>query len=501
MREWAPNVMATLSLFRQAAYVLFTGPRGADAVCWPDPKGRRRMTLRIGLTAALAALTLAGGAAAQIGNEPARPDPAFACHVGLYRTGDGTLIDVAPVDGPGGRWRLLDGRTARVKQDAEGAWTGTEGWTERPSPIPAAFGDCADADRMTFDGREARRVALTSIDVSFTGDQGTRLVGRLILPPGDGAVPIMVEVHGSEASSALDYNWLQRLAPASGVGVFVYDKRGTGGSEGRYTQNFEMLANDAAAAVRAAREAAGARTGRVGLHGGSQGGWVAPLAATKEPVDFVIVGYGMAEGVLAEDMGEMRQDLEAKGWGPDVIAEARKIHEVAAAFMMSNGAVGFADIEAARARYSSEPWWDDIGGDFSSILMKSSNEEITAILAQVQWGLMWDYDPLPTLRSVDAPMLWILAANDTEAPVEGTRRRLIGLAAQGRPVTVIQYPDADHGIIQFERGPDGSRAETRYSDGYIQAVLDWAAAGRLSHSLGRGEVLAAPASTGTGRSE
>lgn len=451
------------------------------------------MTFRIGLASGLAALLLAGQAAAQIGNEPARPDPAFACHVGLYRLADGTLVDVAPVSGPGGRWRLVDGRTGRMNQDASGAWTGTEGWTERPSPIQAAFGDCAQADRMTFDGREARRVALPSTDVAFVGDQGTRLAGRLILPPGDGPVPIMVEIHGSEASSALDFNWFQRLAPASGVGVFVYDKRGTGGSEGEYTQNFELLAADAAAAVRAAREAAGPRAGRVGLHGGSQGGWVSPLAATKAPVDFVIVGYGMAEGVLAEDLGEMRQDLAAKGWGPEVIAKADEIHAVTAAFMTSNGAVGFAGLDALRARYAAEPWWKDIGGDFSSILLKSTNEEITAVLAQVQWGIMWDYDPMPTLRSVDAPMLWILAADDTEAPVVGTRERLTALAGQGRPITVVQYPDADHGIIEFERGADGSRTETRYSEGYVQAVLDWAAYGALRHDLGRGEVLARPA--------
>lgn len=455
------------------------------------------MTLRIGqmagLAAGLAALALAGQASAQIGNEPSKPDPAFACHVGVYRLADGTLIDVAPVDGPGGRWRLIDGRTARMRQDASGAWTGTEGWTERPSPIQAAFGDCAQADRMSFDGREARRVDLPSTDVSFIGAEGSRLAGRLILPPGDGPVPIMVEVHGSEASAALDFNWLQRLAPASGVGVFVYDKRGTGGSEGSYTQNFELLATDAAAAVRAAREAAGPRAGRVGLHGGSQGGWVSPLAATKVPVDYVIVGFGMAEGVLAEDWGEMRQDLEAKGWGPEVIAEAEKISKVTAAFMVSNGAVGFADLEAVRARYSAEPWWKDLGGDFSSILLKSSNEEITAVLAQVQWGIMWDYDPMPTLRSVDAPMLWILAADDTEAPVQGTRERLIALAGEGRPITVVQYPDADHGIIQFDRAADGSRTETRYADGYIQAMLDWAATGTLRHPLGRGEVLARPA--------
>lgn len=451
------------------------------------------MMIRTLLAATFSALMFAGQASAQIGNEPSTPDPAFACHVGLYRLADGTLIDVSPIDGPGGRWRLIDGRTGRLRQDAAGAWTGTEGWTDRPATFQASFGDCAAADRMTFDGREARRVALPTTEVSFTSADGTRLAGRLILPTGGGAVPIMIEVHGSEASAALDYNWFQRLAPASGVGVFVYDKRGTGGSQGTYSQNFELLATDAAAAVTAARQAAGPRAGRVGLHGGSQGGWVSPLAATKVAVDFVVIGFGMAEGVLAEERGEIRQSLTDEGWGPEVIAEGEKIYAVTAAFMSSDGAVGFADLEAVRARYGAEPWFKDVGGDFTPILLKSSNDEITAIMAQIQWGIMWEYDPLPTLRGLDVPMLWILAANDTEAPMEGTRRRLTALAAEGRPVTIVQYPDADHGIVQFEPGPDGARIETRYSEGYIQAVLDWAAYGALRHDLGRGEVLARPA--------
>jgi hypothetical protein len=38
--------------------------------------------------------------------------------------------------------------------------------------------------------------------------------------------------------------------PAEKVGVFVYDKRGTGGSDGKYTQDFDTLADDAVAAMR-----------------------------------------------------------------------------------------------------------------------------------------------------------------------------------------------------------------------------------------------------------
>ncbi len=53
-------------------------------------------------------------------------------------------------------------------------------------------------------------------------------------------------VHGSE-NPAIG-NVYPYMLVAQGVSVFVYDKRGTGASEGDYTQNFELLADDAAAA-------------------------------------------------------------------------------------------------------------------------------------------------------------------------------------------------------------------------------------------------------------
>src|SRR6185312_17519435 len=98
---------------------------------------------------------------------------------------------------------------------------------------------------------------------------GVQLAGQLVMPPGTGKVPIVVLVHGSERASALKFYSLQRQLPADGIGVFVYDKRGTGKSGGVYTQNYLLLADDAIAAINEAKRLAGARTGRMGYQGGS----------------------------------------------------------------------------------------------------------------------------------------------------------------------------------------------------------------------------------------
>ena len=449
--------------------------------------------LAINLAAALAVITsiIAFPAMAQLPGADVddRPDPTVACHVGVYRLDDGSWVDLAPNVSKGLRWRRLGGSSSRMVLTANGHWTSTLGSTNRIEGPQPQLGTCAEG-RIEFDGQSGRRMALDTRDTTFVGQGAARLKGRLILPPGDGPVPIMVEVHGSEGANALDFNAFQRFAPASGVGVFVYAKRGSGGSEGRYTQDFHVLAEDAAAAVVEARRMAGTRAGRVGLHGASQGGWVAPLAASLTPVDFVTVGFGLAYGVLSEDSDQVIQDLKAKGWGPDVLAKAREITDVTGAFVASRGAVGFDGLEAVRARYRAEPWYADIKGEFTGMLLNAPNEQIIAMAPQLDGGTSWDYDPLPVLSSLNTAMLWIQAERDTGAPPEATRRRLIALSAQGRPITLLEYPDTDHGIVRFETGPDGRRTSLGYAPGYYQAVLDWARTGWLGGAYGDGRVLA-----------
>jgi pimeloyl-ACP methyl ester carboxylesterase len=450
--------------------------------------------LAASLTFAASVLALPAMAQLPGADVDARPDPAVTCHVGVYRLADGGWVDVAPLENEGLRWRRLDGSTARMTLDAGGRWVSTLGSTSRIEGPQPQLGGCDDG-RMVFEGQSGSRMTLDVQDTTFVGQGGTRLQGRLILPPGVGTVPIMVEVHGSERSNALDFNAFQRFAPASGVGVFVYAKRGSGGSEGHYTQDFRILAEDAAAAVVEARRLAGGRASRVGLHGASQGGWVAPLAAARTPVDFVIVRFGMAYGVLSEDSDQVAQDLEARGWGPEVLEQAREITDVTGAFIASHGAVGFEGLEAVRARYRAEPWFADIRGEFTGLLLNAPNEQIMAMAPQLENGPSWDYDPLPVLSSLDTPMLWIQAEDDRAAPPDATRRRLIDLSAQGRPITLLEYPDTDHGIVRFETAPDGSRTSLGYAAGYYQAVLDWARTGRLDGAYGDGRLLARAKST------
>ncbi|MGN6517010.1 MAG: alpha/beta hydrolase family protein [Rhizomicrobium sp.] len=238
---------------------------------------------------------------------PALADSTKDCHVGSYRLQNGQAVDIGPSDGDTLRWRLWDGETGQLHPQKNGTWTSTYGWTGRPDGKIVSFSDCEKGE-IAFDEESGVRIAFDVTNTSFESG-GVKLAGRLVMPKGSGKVPVVVLIHGSEHDSALDFYYLQRMFPAQGIGAFVFDKRGTGVSGGKYTQDFNVLADDDIAAVARARELAGTRAGRVGYQGGSEAGWVIPIAVNKSPVDFAIIGFGLAVTVLEEDQESVALDM------------------------------------------------------------------------------------------------------------------------------------------------------------------------------------------------
>lgn len=398
------------------------------------------------------------------------PHAAFGPRTGAWSLADGRIVAIAPSSNGTLRWRTMNGRTARLEGDGASV-TATTGWSAQADATPLTFGE--PGGLVSFDGQVATRLEFDIVETRFESG-GETLAGRLVLPRGDLAVPVLIEVHGSERSSALTYNPMQQLGPASGVGVFVYDKRGTGSSTGAYTQDFSQLAQDAAAAVREARRLAGPRAGRVGLHGGSQGGWVAPLAAALTPVDFVIVGFGLTESPLAENRAETIQDVAEAGFDADAQRKAGELADAAGVVIASGYRSGFAELDRVKRLYGDEPWFAHAKGEFTGELARYPSWVIRMVGPSRDVGTSWNHQSEPPLRALNAPLLWMLAGADRSAPPEATRALLTRLIAEGRPITLADFPDTDHGIITFRTGADGERTQTGYAQGYFPMIVDFA---------------------------
>jgi pimeloyl-ACP methyl ester carboxylesterase len=447
-----------------------------------------QVTLRCGWLRAAAAVPLVSVALLLCRPVEAH-DKGGDCHVGIYQLRSGGDVDVGVTDGGRLRWRRKDGTSGVLTETADGSWTSTLGWTGRSDGKHVSFSDCGSG-RITFEGVPGERIALDVTETTFEG-AAARLAGRLVMPKGSGRVPIVVLIHGSEHNSALESYSLQRQLPADGIGVFVYDKRGTGESGGLYSQSYLLLANDAIAATHEAKRLAGNRAGKIGYQGGSQGGWVAPLAAKIEAVDFVIVGFGLAVSPIEEDREAIALDMTRQNYGPQVMDKAMQVADATAAIIRSGFRDGYEQLDALRAKYSGEPWFKHVHGDFSFFLLGTPEAEVRKQGPALLGNVSADYDPMPVLRNLNTRQLWILGEDDTEAPSAETARRLRGLIGQGKPITLAVFPHADHGIYEYETTADGERLSTRNPEGYYRMMLDFIRNARTTGSYGNSKLVTA----------
>jgi pimeloyl-ACP methyl ester carboxylesterase len=402
-----------------------------------------------------------------------------ACPVGAYGPGNGDFVVVtSPASLPptAQRYMFRDGRRGNTT-DADAAVR-----CEQGAVIVGGKGDATPWPRIAM-----------SENGSTFSSHGAQLAGRMIEPESASATaPLVVMVHGSERTSSTRSPYAYALA-AQGLRVFAYDKRGTGESEGEYTQNFELLADDAAAALEHARVTAAGRFGRAGYYGGSQGGWVAPLAATRSKADFVAVGFGLVVSPIDEDREQMLTEAHAAGLSDQAIADINRLSQATSKLVTSHFNDGFDALARLRTELKDQPWAQTIHGEYSGDMLRTSDADLRrvgrAVFDNVE--LIWNYDAVAVLRRLDLPLLWVLAEDDREAPIETSRHALSTLVDAGKPIDVYLFPDTDHGMFEYAELPDGSRRSTRITDDYLRLLGDWMK-GDVGDRYGKGVRLSAP---------
>jgi pimeloyl-ACP methyl ester carboxylesterase len=282
-----------------------------------------------------------------------------------------------------------------------------------------------------------------------------------------------VLVHGSGSQSAMQYFYNGDFLAANGVATLVFDKRGSGRSEGEFTFDFNQLARDVMAAARVLADHAAIDPDRIGLCGYSQGGWVAPLAASLDPrIQFVSVSYGMIESPSDEALWETQDLLRSRGIDEAGIGEATPLIRAAIEIVASDFSAGWDDFRREKAATKGAPWRKKLDGS-----------PVEKLLFYPRWlarivgprlapdGLDWTYSSDGVLDSAAIPMTWLLGTADSSAPNSETIRKLRAYRAAGKPYELILFEGADHGMLEFEdRG--GERIYTRYAPGYFRAEVE-----------------------------
>jgi pimeloyl-ACP methyl ester carboxylesterase len=282
-----------------------------------------------------------------------------------------------------------------------------------------------DPTGFTWKGMRYARVGLRQKELRVGGDAAT-----LTLPPGAGPFPAVVMVHGSGMRTRDEFDIFTAYFALNGIAVLADDKRGVGESGGSFpgdAAGIDVLARDAEAEVRFLARQPQIDTARIGLFGDSQAGWIVPLVASREAdVHWAILNAG-----------------------PTVT-------------------VGESDL------------WGSLAGE--SLSRPSGTRP--QMLADLRQAGPSGFDPLPYLRKLSIPVLWMYGSDDRNVPTELCLERLASVEA-GHDYTAVVLPTAHTPLVL----PTGLLSSLPQSPGldprFFPELGDWLAHEHLRSSASR----------------
>jgi uncharacterized protein len=392
------------------------------------------------------------------------------CHLGVYKLPEGRSITITGANGQprGFQYTLANGQFGDLTETPNGTWR-SESFTIRFEPCYQGKLQLTQANVV----EQGQRLLLLEKLTTFTND-GVKFHGKLVLPASGRAQALAVWIEGSNNNPSTDDTVWQYELARRGVAIFVYDKRGTGASSGAPLSDFYARARDTAAAVIEARRLAPS-IAYVGVIGGSQGGWVAPLTATLVPLDFVVAAFALAEGPIAQDKAIVKQQLREAGFDERNEIDANALTAITEKIVRSNlgkADSALAELDAFKLKFAGAPWLNAIQPrSYTGLFLKFSSEEIKTHGPAMAQGLTFEYEPRPVIESIKSRQLWLLAGNDRQAPNAGTQV-ILGQIQRKRPnLAVVVFPNADHGLIESKKATNG--VVLAYSAKLFELTADW----------------------------
>ena len=330
-------------------------------------------------------------------------------------------------------------------------------------------------------GRFSGRWNGLGVDAEFnlerTGDAGAPLIeepvtfknadvslaGTLIRPNSTAPIPAIVWTHGSGRQTRSEDFYRDRgyLLAQNGIAAFIYDKRGSGESGGDPDATLDELAGDAVAAVQALQSRPDIMRDRVGIGGFSQGGYVAPLAASRYGrIAFVIVGA--APGVTPAEQNEFAANrmLQRRGLAVADVDRAMQLYRRVATAQRTGEGLEEAQTELDAAR--KEPWFSVAG--LPTTPLKAYGRRGLSVL---------QFDPRKAWERVSVPVLAVWGADDALVPVETSKQRIESWlrAAGNQRTTTLVFPAAGHGLAVT--GARGVFDWPRLAPGFHDTMVKW----------------------------
>ena len=324
-------------------------------------------------------------------------------------------------------------------------------------------------------------------EVTYSNGDVT-LAGTLTLPEGNGPFPAMLMITGSGAQNRDEelaghrpFLVIADAVTRAGVAVLRVDDRGVGGSGGDLSQaTYADLVGDVEAGVAFLKARPDVDPKRVGLFGHSEGGYLAPLAATQTDTAFVIMMAGPS--VAGERVLELQNRLIfelADATQTDVEAQVRFLRALKE--VLERSIYDKSAYDEAGALVETR-----VAEQFASLPEDERPDEATqaqAVAAQQEnivspyFRSFFLYDPQPALRQLDKPVLAFYGNLDVQVPpVQSVGPLRAALRSAGNDDVTIQVFDGLNHLMQpAVRGglEEYSQIETTVAPEVLSLVTEW----------------------------
>jgi len=318
-----------------------------------------------------------------------------------------------------------------------------------------------------------------AVDVIVDGPNGIKLAGTFTHPRGAARVPAVALVTGSgpedRDETVFGHKPFWILADAltrRGIAVLRWDDRGVGKSTGDFAKatTFDFV-DDALAATAWLRARPEVDARRVGLIGHSEGGLVAPIAASRN-MDIAFIVLLAGPGIPGDEILLLQGErlLRAQGKSDADVARWRKV-ESALLDIAKREKDEAAAKKAFRALAASLPPaeradWPSEGTSFDAF---------TAQLTSPWFKTFLTLDPKPYLSKVRCPVLALNGERDLQVPpTENLQAIQSALKANSR-VKTQQLPGLNHLFQHCKTGlpEEYASIEETFSPDALQLIADW----------------------------
>jgi len=298
-------------------------------------------------------------------------------------------------------------------------------------------------------------------EVIFTNET-VQLVGTLYKPDTQTTYPALVVLHAANGGTR-QFPFYQHLVthlPACGIAVLLFDRRGSGHSNGDFeTASFETLAEDGNTAVNYLRTRNDINKNQIGLYGISQGGWIAPLVVgLRSDIAFLIIVSGCGVSPAKQMDYGATYTLRQQGFTENTVAKAIALRNRVNEYYRGHISREVISAELDSAQF--ESWFQEA--------YINSSKDLPEDVTKSKWWQELDYDPLLIWKQIQPPTLFLFAEDDQWVPVTESISKLKKATAHLKDLAIIEIKGTDH--LMFKTGE--KKAEI-ISEEYVETMVAW----------------------------